>query len=74
MTLPFFEPLELDGMSLTAVRKDNKWASRVDAKSKIKNKDIEVVATKTADGKDTVKITTKITELAALGIIARDAA
>ncbi|MBT5242708.1 MAG: DUF3421 domain-containing protein [Rhodospirillaceae bacterium] len=61
VTLPFFEPLELDGMSLTATRSDNKWASRVDAKSKLNNKDLEVVATKTADGKDTVKITTKIT-------------
>ena len=61
VTLPFFQPLELDAMSLTAVRKDGKWASRVDAKSKINNKPLDVVATKTADGNDTVKITTKIT-------------
>ncbi|MBT3237498.1 MAG: DUF3421 domain-containing protein, partial [Rhodospirillaceae bacterium] len=40
--VPFFEPLTLTSMDLTAARKGGKWTTTVDADSKLNNKDIDV--------------------------------
>jgi hypothetical protein len=60
VTLPGFQALALTDMTLTASRADNKWDVKVDAKSTLKNKPIDVTVTR-ADGKQVVTINTKLT-------------
>lgn len=67
LKLSLLKTLELTGLSLVAVKDGNKWSTRLDAKSKLGNKPIDVSATMPAKGKPTVTIKTKLTMADILG-------
>ena len=61
VTIPFFKPLELDSMVLTATKTDGKWNTTVNAKSKLNNKPIDLDYIKSGKKAPHISISTKLT-------------
>ena len=60
ITLPFFKPLDLTGMSWVAKRKDGKWDVAVNAKAKLNNKTVDVAVHHDPKDGDSAVVTAKI--------------
>ena len=61
ITLPLIHPLSLTDLKLTATRKGTKWAVKVDAKSKLRSKPIDVSYVHKPDGSIYLDVKTKLT-------------
>ena len=61
ITLPFIHPLSLTDMKLTATKKGSKWAVKVDAKTKLRSKQLDVSYVHNSSGSDYLDVKTKMT-------------
>ena len=61
VTLPFFHPLELTGLNLTATRSGGEWTSKIDAKARLNGKAATVTVTKSPNGDDSATVKARLT-------------